>query len=98
VSTTNQGSGFGLVGPFSGGQGLHRQGMDLGTHSIAQGLVDALMAANAALAVEFCRNNGGKEVLAITFDGQVLTRQTGGDELLNLFRRGVGHGVSLDVK
>jgi hypothetical protein len=72
--------------------------MDLGTHSIAQGLVDALMAANATFAVEFCRDNGREKVLAIAFHGQVLARQTGGDELLNLFRRGVGHGISLDVK
>jgi hypothetical protein len=72
--------------------------MDLGTHSIAQGLIDALMAANAALAVKFCGHDGREKVLPITFHDQVLAGQAGGDELLNLFGRGVGHEISLDVK
>jgi hypothetical protein len=37
-------------------------------------------------------------VLPITFHDQVLAGQAGGDELLNLFGRGVGHEISLDVK
>ena len=93
MSTTNNGSGFGLFGPFSRGQCLHRQGMDLGPHSIAQGLVNALVTRNAVLAIELGRDNGREKMLSVAFDRQVFAGQTGGDVGLDLFRRGIGHGV-----
>ena len=74
------------------GQRLHRQRMDLGLHSIAQGLVNALMAPHAALAFEFSRNDHGLEMLAVPLDHQVAAGQAIGNVLLDFGGRGQGLG------
>src|SRR6185437_13046857 len=73
--------------------------VDLSAHSIAQRLVDALMACHAVLAFEFGRHDGSEEMLAVALDFQVRAGQTGGDVLLDFSGRGVGHGgLSCAVK
>ena len=69
-------------GPFGGGQRLHRQGVDLLAHSIAQGLIDPLVALDAAGALEFGRHDGGEEVPPVALD----VREGGGLE----FALGIG--------
>src|SRR3990167_1890184 len=73
----------GLRCPLGGRQGLHRQRMDLLPHSIAEGLVNALVAHDTALAFELAGDDGGKEVLPIAFYGEVGARQAGGNVLLD---------------
>ena len=80
-----------LRGPLGGRQGLHRQRMDLLPHSIAEGLVNALMAHDTALAFELVRDDGRKEVLSITIDRQMGAGQTCGDVTLDFVGSGVGH-------
>ena len=77
--------------PLGRGQRLHRQGVDLLAHSIAQGLVNPLVARHAARALEFGRHDGRKEMAAVALDFEVLAAQAAGDEIADLLGRGVGH-------
>src|SRR5690606_3248569 len=75
---------IGLV--FVGSQGAHGQGVDLGLHAVAQGLVDQLVAGDQALA----RNGGADdqrlEMRAVAIDVQVVAGQVVGNVLAYLFR------------
>ena len=61
-----------LGGPLGGRQRLHRQRVDLLAHSIAERRVDALVAGDAARALELGRDDGGEEVAAVALDLEVL--------------------------
>lgn len=76
---------------FSGGDRFHRKGVNLLAHSIAQGSVDPLVAAHARQAFEFSADDGGKEMLAVAFQLQVLAGQAGSDECADFFGGRVGH-------
>ncbi len=79
----------GLV--FGGGEGLHRQRVDLLAHSIAEGLVDPLVALDAAAPLELGRDDGREEMPPVAFHGEVLARQALLDELLDLLGGRLGH-------
>ena len=70
-----------LCSVFSVGERLHRKGVNLLAHSIAQGFVNPLVAAHARQAFKRGRDDGGKEVPAIAFDINVFAGQAGGDEV-----------------
>ena len=70
-----------LCSVFSGGERLHRKGVNLLAHSIAQGCINLLVAAHARQAFEGSGHDGGKEVPAIAFDINVFAGQAGGDEV-----------------
>ena len=69
---------------FGGRERLHRQGVDLLAHSIAEGRVHPLVAPHARQAFEFGRDDGGEEVAAIAFDFADGAGQPGGDEVADL--------------
>ena len=78
---------------FSGRQRLHRKGVNLLAHSIAQCCVHLLVAAHAWQAFKSGRDDGGEEVPAIAFNLDVLARQAGGDEVADFGGCGVGHAA-----
>ena len=77
---------------FGGGERLHRQGVYLLAHSIAQGRVNPLVAAHTGQALKLRRHDGGKEVPAIALHFQVFAGQARGDERADFVGCGVGHG------
>src|SRR5882672_6860875 len=81
----------GLV-PLVRRQGLHRQGVDLFAHAVAQRRVDQLVALDAALAGERARHDQRLEVLPIAGHLDVLARNPGLDTRLDAFR---SHHLSL---
>jgi len=71
--------------------------VNLSPHSIAQGLVNALMTCDSGLAVKFCRNDGGKKVLAIALHHQVGAWQAIGNVLLHFSGCRVSHkGLAIE--
>src|SRR5882762_9520880 len=92
MSVVMSGGGGGC--PLGRGQRLHRQGVDLLAHSIAQGLVDLLMASHAARAFEFARHDGREEMAPIAFHLEVLAGQPLRDESLDFGGGGVSHDGS----
>jgi len=81
----------GIVAVFGGGQRLHRQGMDLLAHPVAERAVDALVSGDPGRALELGRDDGGEEMAPVAFDFDVLARQPVGDEALDLGGGGIGH-------
>ena len=77
--------------PFGRGQGLHRQRVDLGPHPVAQRGVNALVPKHPTLAGELGRDDGGKKVMAIAFDLEVVARQSSGDEATHVVSSWVSH-------
>ena len=65
--------------------------MNLFTHALAERLINALMPAHAAQALELGSNDGGKEMPPVALDFTVVAGQPGGDELLNFSWSRVGH-------
>ena len=76
---------------FGGGERLHRQGVYLLAHSIAQCRVNPLVAAHTGQAFKLRGHDGGKKVPAITLHFQVFTGQARGDERADFVGCGVGH-------
>jgi hypothetical protein len=66
--------------------------VDLGPHPVAQRGVNTLVPKHPTLAGELGRDDGGKEVLAITFNLEVVARQSSGDEATHVVSSWVGHG------
>ena len=78
--------------PLGRGECLHRQRVDLSAHSIAQRLIDALVALHPRPALEIGGDDGGKEVPAVTFDLEMRAIEAGGNEILHFCGGRVGHG------
>ena len=78
---------------FSGRQRLHRKGVNLLAHSIAQGCIDLLVAAHTRQAFKSGGDDGGEEVPAIAVNLDVLAGQAGGDEVADFGGCGVGHAA-----
>src|SRR5215213_2420636 len=71
--------------PLLGGQGLHRQRMNLFAHAIAERGVDHLVALHAVLAGEARCHDQRLEMLAVADHLHVLARELGFDALLDAF-------------
>ena len=65
--------------------------MNLGPHPVAERRVNALVPKHPALAGELGRDDGGKEVMAIAFDLEVVARQSSGDEATHVVSSWVSH-------
>src|SRR5690606_35355724 len=79
---------------FVGGQGLHRQRVNFGTHAMAQGRGNGLVAGNTPFSSELGTDNDGLEMVAIAPYLEVRASEVIGNILLDLFRRGQ-HNVQL---
>jgi hypothetical protein len=88
---TGAGTLFFHCGPFGRRVGLHRKRVHLvGVHFRTEGGVDPLMALDRALALEFGRDDGGVPMSTVALERDVLAREMGLDQGLELFG---GHGV-----
>jgi hypothetical protein len=65
--------------------------MNLGPHPVAERRVNALVPKHPALAGELGRDDGGKEVMAIALDLEMVARQSGGDEATHVVSSWVSH-------
>jgi hypothetical protein len=77
--------------PFGGRECLHRQRVDLGAHLVAERGVHPLVPLDTRQAVEISGHDGGKKVLAITFNLKVGAGQASSDEATNVVGGGIGH-------
>ena len=59
--------------------------MNFGAHPLTQRGIDELVTLDQPLAFKLCADDGGKKVLAVALDFEVLARQAGFDVLLELF-------------
>jgi len=59
--------------------------VDLRAHAITQCGIDELVTLDQPLAFKLRADDGGKKVLAVALDFEVLARQAGFDVLLDLF-------------
>ena len=66
--------------------------MNLLAHSIAEGLINPLVAPDARETFELARDDGRKEVSAVTLDFEHRTVQTCGDEGAHVCGGWITHG------
>src|SRR5438128_702156 len=83
------------LGPLFGRQRLHRQGMDLITHAIAQRAIDELVLFNFGQPTEGSAHDDGLEMLTVTDHFDVLASKPCLDRAFDVVRS--DQGVSNDV-
>ena len=73
-----------LAPAFRGGQCLHREGVDLSTHSVAKGTVHQLVALDPTEAFERGTDDPRLEMLAIAVDLNLVAGKAGLDRVLDV--------------